>query len=87
MATYKNVFTSSQEDTTIITPSSGKKILIWRIIANASNGVTIEFLTSNKVVISGNGSNNGIFEGAEDEVLSINCGTGNTEVIILYDEI
>jgi hypothetical protein len=85
-------YASAQTDTTIITPSAGKSILIWDVIVESDSSVSLKFNTSNITAVRM--PNAGRMEdmlvdeqGAVDEVLSITCGTGNTTVKIHYYEL
>jgi len=73
---FRQTYGTQQTDTTIITPASGKKIIVWKAMLNAGSNATFEFLTSAIEVASIKGaggyrqSNNGI-EGATDEEIKI----------------
>jgi len=89
--TFRQTYTQAQEDTVIITPSSGKKIFIWSIIIETENNAILDFLTSEILVYekpnAGKIINHNVCkEGAINEVLSLTCGA-NTTIKILYDEV
>lgn len=92
---YKNTFGTEQTDTTIITPSGGKKVYVTKTIIEGG-AATIEFLTSD-IDVSGAASNAVIqstgklinmpdIEGAIDEVLSVSCDASTT-ITVLYEEL
>jgi len=86
---------SSQTNTTIITPSAGKKLEIHSIVlsSSATTGVSvIEFLTSGGLAYkfyhtSQSRGSSGIIhlDGNIDEVLSISC-PANTFIGVVYHE-
>jgi len=93
---YANDFTDAQVDTTIITPTSGKKIRIISayasVGANATN-VTLSFVTSGNVFFklytekkSESSGNVICATGAVDEAVKITCPE-TTFVSIAYDEV
>lgn len=85
----------SQSAAAMITPTSGKKLIIRQVYASTSTinaDVTLEFLTSEKIIFklytaqTATSVGNIICgEGAVDEVLSLTCGA-NTFVSVSYDE-
>jgi hypothetical protein len=92
MAMEKQTYSSSQTNTTLITPASGKAILVWDIIIDTDSSAELNFNTS--IVTVAKITNSGRMEdmlvdeqGASDEVLSVTCGTGNTTVKVHYYEV
>lgn len=88
---FRNVYSQSQSDLTIITPSSGQKLYIWQVVIESEGTVTVEFLTSNKIVAellaAGKmGVSNMDKLGEAGEVLSLTCAA-NTTITVLYDEV
>lgn len=93
MATFYNEYTTSQTNLDIITPMSGKKVIVWSITVESDGDTTLDFSTSSQSLISGELDNGGRYTkettgtvGDVDEPLTLSCGT-NTIVSVLYDEV
>jgi hypothetical protein len=93
MAGFIKNYTEAQDKEAIITPTTGKKLVVWKMIVETANekGATVEFQTSDKKLIDFSSAGKRVFYGqtvyvgAEDEDLTLTCGA-NTNVIIQYDE-
>ena len=85
---FVNNYLIEQTNLAVITPSSGKKLHVWVVIADTGSNFSLEFKTSQKIVknIPTIGTGDVEFIGAIDEVLSLDCGV-NTSIGIMYEEI
>ena len=93
--TFTEEYTAAQSDTTIITPSSGKKLDIVGVTlaTDATTGdIYLTFATSGKIVMPLYASafsraiNDDMHvEGAVDEVLTLNTTTGTSKLFVLVN--
>lgn len=81
-------YTTQQTDQDIITPASGKKLILWQFKGSSDTSCCLDFATSAIKLVDcgvGGGSGQGPIEGAINEPLRLNCD-GNSEVRVLYSE-
>lgn len=80
---------TSQSNTTLFTPASGKVCYVWNLIVTATGDYKIEFPDSG-VVMEGSGGTTGSYllnkQGNANELLKVTCAA-DTIIDALVDEI